>query len=146
MKISSPSFENNSAIPPQFTCQGEGFSPQLDFSEVPGESKSLALIVEDPDAPNGNWVHWLVWNIPADTTTIPENVGPKFAVQGNNSSPKAAYEGPCPPSGTHRYFFKLYALSHELTLPAGSPRDQLLKEMEDRIIDQAQLMGTFKKP
>ncbi len=145
MKISSPSFENSALIPPKFTCQGIDVSPELHISEVPGEAKSLALLVEDPDAPNGNWVHWVVWNIPTDTEIIPENVGPKFAVQGNNSWPKAQYGGPCPPSGTHRYFFKLFALNRMLDLPAGSTRDDLMKAMEDRVIAQSQLMGIFRK-
>ena len=145
MKISSPNFENKSSIPAKYTCQGNNISPELDISEVPGESKSLTLILEDPDAPSGTWVHWVVWNIPPDTEKIPENVGNKLGVLGTNSSSNVAYGSPCPPSGTHRYFFKLYALGKMLDLPPGSSRDDLLKAMQDTILDQAQLMGTYKK-
>jgi Raf kinase inhibitor-like YbhB/YbcL family protein len=145
MKLSSPDFENNMPIPEKFTCEGSDTSPELHISEVPGETQSLALIMEDPDAPNGNWVHWVAWNIPPETEIIPANAGPKFAVQGNNSWPKAEYGGPCPPSGTHRYFFNLYALTRKLDLPAGSTRDELLKAMEGRIIDHVQLMGIYRK-
>lgn len=145
MKIRSPNFENGGLIPPKYSCQGEDVSPELQISEVPGEAKSLALLMEDPDAPNGNWVHWVVWNIPVETETIPENVGLKFAAQGNNSGSETGYSGPCPPSGTHRYYFKLFALSRLLELPAGATRDDLMKAMQDRVIAQSQLMGIFRK-
>ena len=145
MKLTSPNFENNSLIPPKYTCQGLDISPELEISDVLEDAKSLALLVDDPDAPSGNWNHWVIWNIPANTKIIPENVGAKFAVQGNNSWPKQSYGGPCPPSGSHRYFFKLYALSQPLDLPPTANKADLEKAMQGLIIDEAQLMGTYKK-
>lgn len=145
MKLSSPNFENQSAIPTEYTCQGKDINPELHISEVLAEAKSLALIIDDPDAPNGTWTHWVIWNIPPETKIIPANVGPAFAVQGNNSWPKPEYGGPCPPTGTHRYFFKLYALSEMLNLPAGSTKADLEKAMAGKTIDEVQLMGTYKK-
>lgn len=145
MKLSSPNFENNAAIPPKYTCQGLGISPQLNIIDVPEDAKSLALIIDDPDAPSGNWNHWIVWNIPAETKTIPENADPKFAIQGNTSAGKQSYGAPCPPSGVHRYFFKLYALSKMLDLPATSNKADLEKAMEGFVVDETQLMGTYKK-
>lgn len=145
MKIVSPNFENNGDIPEKYTCQGQDISPALEISDVPEDAKSLALIVDDPDAPNGNWNHWLVWDIPANIKTIPENVGTKFATQGNNSWPKKGYGGPCPPTGAHRYFFKLFALKEMLNLPETTTKMELEKAMEGKIIDQAQTMGTYRK-
>lgn len=145
MNISSPNFENSALIPPDFTCQGNGFSPELHISEIPAHTVSLALIMEDPDAPNPPWTHWVMWNIPPETTIIPKNVGTSFAVQGNNSWPQKGYGGPCPPSGTHRYFFKLYALTKELNLPDTATREDLLKAMEGLIIEEDQYMGIVRK-
>jgi len=145
MILTSPNFENKSPIPPEFTCQGKNASPELHISEVPAEAKSLALIIDDPDAPNSTWTHWVVWNIPIDTKIIPANVGPHFAIQGNNSWSKSEYGGPCPPTGSHRYFFKLFALTETVNLPAGSSKADLEKAMEDKKIDETQLMGIYKK-
>lgn len=145
MKITSSAFENNGKIPPKFTCQGLDISPDLQIENVPAGTASLAIIMDDPDAPNGTWNHWLVWNIDPQTKLIPENVANDFAIMGNNSWPKQSYGGPCPPSGNHRYFFKLFALKTILDLPAGSSKEALLKAMEGKIIEEAQLMGTYKK-
>lgn len=145
MKIVSPNFENNGDIPEKYTCQGSDISPALEISDVPEETQSLALIVDDPDASDGNWNHWLVWDIPASIKIIPENVGTKFATQGNNSWPKKGYGGPCPPNGAHRYFFKLFALKEKLNLPDTTTKIELEKAMEGKIIDQAQTMGTYRK-
>jgi hypothetical protein len=145
MKISSPNFANNELIPQKFTCQGQDISPELQIADIPEDTKSLALIMEDPDAPMGTWNHWVMWNIDPQTKVIPENSVPPKAVQGNNSWPKAAYGGPCPPSGAHRYFFKLYALKTTLDLPAGSTKEQLLQAMEGQIIEEAQLLGIYRK-
>lgn len=145
MKITSSAFENNGKIPPKFTCQGLDISPDLKIEGVPTGTASLAIIMDDPDAPNGTWNHWLVWNIDPQTELIPENVANDFAIMGNNSWPKQSYGGPCPPSGNHRYFFKLFALKTMLDLPAGSTKEALLKAMEGQIIEEAQLMGTYKK-
>lgn len=145
MIISSPNFNNNELIPAKFTCQGLDISPQLEIFDIPEDAQSLALIMEDPDAPNGTWVHWLLWNISPQTQVILENSIPAKAIQGNNSWPKPHYGGPCPPSGAHRYFFKLFALDCLLDLPAGSTKTELEKDMENHIIEQAQLMGIYRK-
>ena len=117
MKISSPAFENNSKIPEKYTCDGENVNPPLKIEGVLKEAKSLVLIVDDPEAHMGTFLHWLVWNIPPETDFIEENSLPKRAVQGKNDFGKENYGGPCPPFGTHRYFFKLYALDKILDLP-----------------------------
>ncbi|MCU7551228.1 YbhB/YbcL family Raf kinase inhibitor-like protein [Chitinophagaceae bacterium LB-8] len=144
MKLESSDFKHGEAIPSVFTCQGEDRSPSLKISDVPAEAKSLVLILDDPDAPNGRWVHWLVWNIPPETGGIDGNHVPKEAVQGKNSWGRTSYGGPCPPSGTHRYFFKLYALDEMLSLSSADVK-ALEKEMEPYIIDQSELMGTYSK-
>jgi Raf kinase inhibitor-like YbhB/YbcL family protein len=144
MKIKSSEFKHGEAIPPVFTCQGDDKSPPLKISDVPAEAKSLVLIVDDPDAPGGTWVHWLVWNIPPDTGVFDQNHVPNGAVQGKNSWGRAGYGGPCPPSGTHRYFFKLYALDDMLQLSSADVQ-QLEKAMKPHIIEQCELMGTYRK-
>jgi Raf kinase inhibitor-like YbhB/YbcL family protein len=145
MKISSPGFENNQSIPAKFTCQGKNVSPELQITGTPAEAKSLTLIVDDPDAPMGVWTHWVVWNIPANTTFIIENSAPSFSTQGVTSFGKNEYGGPCPPSGTHRYFFKIYALDTELTIPASSNKNDLLNAIKDHILDSAELIGKYQK-
>jgi Raf kinase inhibitor-like YbhB/YbcL family protein len=145
MQLSTPSFANNSSVPVKFTCQGQNINPELQISGVPSDAKSLALILDDPDAPNGDFVHWVVWNIPANTKSIPENASAKFAVQGSNGASKQQYMGPCPPTGIHRYFFRLYALASLLEIPTTSIKADLLKAMEGKILDETQLMGTYRK-
>ena len=145
MKISSPAFENNSKIPEKYTCDGENINPPLKIEGVPKEAKSLVLIVDDPDAPIGTFLHWLVWNIPPETNFIEENSLPEGAVQGRNDFGKENYGGPCPPFGTHRYFFKVYALDKVFDLPPGSTLKEVEKEMEGHILDQAQLVGLYQK-
>lgn len=122
LQISSPAFDHGGAIPARFTCDGQDISPKLVFGAVPAGTRSLALIVDDPDAPVGTWVHWMVWNIPPQTRESGENSVPAGAVQGLNDWKRYRYGGPCPPSGTHCYFFKLYALDTTLTLPPAPPR------------------------
>lgn len=143
MNISSPEFKNNEPIPAKFTCQGDGINPKLEMSGVPVETKSLALIMDDPDAPMGTFTHWLIWNIDPKTVTIKENSAP--GVQGENSVKESVYIGPCPPSGTHRYFFKLYALDSMLDLNAGASKSQLESEIAKHELAHAELMGTYKK-
>jgi Raf kinase inhibitor-like YbhB/YbcL family protein len=143
--ISSPVFENNGGIPAKYTCDGEDINPALLIQGVPANSKSLALIVDDPDAPRGMWVHWVVWNIDPKTTEIRENSVPKDAVQGINDFRRQNFGGPCPPSGTHRYYFKLYALDTVLNLGTSSEKTDLEKAMKGHIISQAQIMGTYKR-
>ncbi|MBU4312523.1 MAG: YbhB/YbcL family Raf kinase inhibitor-like protein [Candidatus Omnitrophica bacterium] len=142
MKTLSPEFENNGFIPKKFTCQGEDVSPTLIIENIPKETKSLALIVDDPDAPVGTWVHWVVFDIPL-INRIEENSIP--GKQGRNDFGRKDYGGPCPPSGTHRYFFKIYALDKILNLTEGIARKELEKAMEGHILGQAELIGLYKK-
>ena len=143
MKLNSDAFEHNGMIPSKYTCKGENINPQLKWGDVPEGTKSFALIVDDPDAPGGNWVHWLVKDIPADVREIKENGVPGTQVE--NDFGKEAYGGPCPPSGVHRYFFKLYALDVMLNLEAGLTKKDLLRKMEGHIIEEAQIIGKFKR-
>jgi len=141
MKISSPSFKNNEKIPSKYTCQGENINPSLLFVEVPGQTKSLALIMDDPDAPNETFVHWVLFNIPI-VEEIKEN---SFeGIEGVNSSSAMGYIGPCPPSGTHRYFFKLYALDIILNLKKSCKKQDLEKAMKKHILSKAELIGLYK--
>ncbi len=142
MKISSPEFEHNEMIPSQFTCDGEDINPTLIIEDIPLETKSLALIVDDPDAPMGTWVHWVVYDIPV-TNQIQEDSIP--GKQGMNDFRKKDYGGPCPPSGTHRYFFKLYALDQELNLDEGLSKRDAENAMEGHILAQAELIGLYKR-
>ncbi|MBN2007362.1 MAG: YbhB/YbcL family Raf kinase inhibitor-like protein [Anaerolineae bacterium] len=146
--LSSPAFVHENAIPPQYTCDGNNLSPALEWSEPPAGTQSLALIVDDPDAPAGTWVHWVVYNIPPDARGFAEaySAGPDDGSRnGKNSSRNLGYDGPCPPSGTHRYFFKLYALDTLLDLDSGATAAQLLKAVEGHVLAQAELMGTYAR-
>lgn len=142
MKIASPAFADKAMIPKKYTCQGEDISPPLKISDIPAGTLSLSLINDDPDAPGRTWDHWLIWNI-KPTGEIRENSAP--GTQGKNSWGRNNYGGPCPPSGTHRYFFKLYALDCELDLPAGAPKAQLEAAMQGHILEQAELIGLYRK-
>lgn len=149
MKLTSSAFENNGNIPEKYTCEGEEVSPPLEISEVPEGAKSLVLLMDDPDVPknlrpDGMWDHWVVWNMPADTTSIAEGSNPS-GVLGKNSAGSTAYQGPCPPDAEHRYFFKLYALDTELDLPEGSSKADVESAMEGHILEQAELMGKYNK-
>lgn len=145
MKLLSPAFENNQYIPPQYTCDGQNINPLLQILEVPENAKSLVLIMDDPDAPLGNWVHWLVWNIDPKTKEIAPNSSPPLAIQGITSFGQAGYGGPCPPSGTHRYFFKLYALDVILDLSPHSNKTQLETAMKNHIIAKTELIGLYQR-
>ena len=142
MKLTSPEFTHNSMIPKKFTCQGEDINPHLVIEEIPPSAVSLALINDDPDAPVGTWDHWIVFNIPP-SEKIAQNSVP--GTQGKNSWGRNDYGGPCPPSGTHRYFFKIYALDTKLDLPEGASKQQVEQAMEEHILDQAELIGLYKK-
>ena len=142
MKITSPDFEPNGSIPKKFTCQGEDVNPALLIEGVPQQAKTLALIMDDPDAPMGTWVHWVVYNIPV-TSKIEENSVP--GEQGSNNFGKQDYGGPCPPSGTHRYFFKLYALDARLDLQGKVDKKALERALEGHILDKAEIIGMYKK-
>jgi Raf kinase inhibitor-like YbhB/YbcL family protein len=143
MTITSPEFRHNGIISPRFTCQGEDINPTLEISGVAGGAQSLALITDDPDAPVGVWTHWVVFDINPATTVIKENSVP--GVQGWNDFRRVQWGGPCPPSGTHRYFFKLYALDKKLGLKAGASREQVERAMEGHILEKAELIGLYKK-
>lgn len=144
MKITSSAFQEGANIPSKFTCDGADTSPPLQIADVPSDAKTLALITDDPDAPSGLFTHWTVWNIPVQTGSIGEGSVPK-GVQGINDFGKSGYGGPCPPSGTHRYYFKIFALDRDLDLPFGAKRDQLDAAMKGHVIAQGQLMGRYSR-
>lgn len=144
MKISSSAFADGQSIPAVYTCDGNDTSPPLAISGAPAGAKSLALIVDDPDAPGGTFDHWVVWNIPADTNSIAEGQSPR-GVSGRNGFGKNGYGGPCPPDREHRYFFKVYALDTMLSLPASTTRVDLEKAMKGHVIGQGQFMGRYNR-
>jgi Raf kinase inhibitor-like YbhB/YbcL family protein len=145
MRISSPAFQEGGTIPEKFSKNGQNVSPELKIEGTPSEAKSLALIVDDPDAPVGLFTHWLVWNIDPKTTEITEGSVPQGGVQGTNDFPSQHYDGPQPPSGTHRYFFKVFALDKTLDLKAGAKRREVDAAMKGHIMAQGQLMGKYAK-
>lgn len=140
--VTSPAFRHNCAIPKKFTCQGDDINPEIQINGIPAGAKSLALVVDDPDAPMGTWDHWLVWNIPVKEK-IAENSVP--GIEGTNSANERHYHGPCPPSGTHRYFFKVYALDTELGLDQVSRKKDLEKAMQGHVLAQGELIGLYGK-
>ncbi|MFC1807712.1 YbhB/YbcL family Raf kinase inhibitor-like protein [Candidatus Omnitrophota bacterium] len=142
MKISSPEFKHKEYIPSKFTCQGDDINPALVIDGIPDEAKSLALIVDDPDAPMGMWVHWVVFNIPIGPRIEEDAIPGK---QGSNDFGRNNYGGPCPPSGTHRYFFKIYALDMTLNLEEGITKKELEAAMAGHILDKDELIGLYKK-
>ena len=145
MLIASAAFERNSSIPKKYTCDGENVNPPLTFSGVPENAKSLALIMDDPDAPRGTWVHWTMWNIDPSTINITVDSVPAGAVEGTTSSGKSVYGGPCPPSGTHHYYFKLYALDTILDLNKSSEKQELESAIEGHVLGQAELVGLYSR-
>jgi hypothetical protein len=142
LTVKSQSFGQNQKIPRKFTCDGEDVNPSLKIEHVPPEAKSLVLIVDDPDAPGGTWDHWVVWNI-VPTERVEENTVP--GTQGLNSFGKQSYGGPCPPSGTHRYFFKVYALDTELKLPSSSRKKDVEKAMQNQMLAKGELVGLYSR-
>src|SRR3989338_900721 len=145
MLIASAAFERNSSIPKKNTCVGENVNPPLTFSGVPENAKSLSLIMDDPDAPRGTWVHWTMWNIDPSTINISVGSVPAGAVEGTTSSGKSGYGGPCPPSGTHHYYFKLYALDTTLNLNKSLEKQGLESAMEGHVLGQAELVGLYSR-
>jgi hypothetical protein len=145
MQITSTAFGQNQAIPSIYTCDGRNISPPLSINGVPTAAKSLVLIVDDPDAPSGDFVHWLAWNISPDTKEIAENSIPSGGIEGTADFEKPGWGGPCPPSGTHRYQFKIYALDNELNLVPSARKKDLENAMVGHILDQAQLTGLYKR-
>lgn len=150
MKLESSAFKTGGAIPAKYTCDGEDISPPLSWSDVPANARSLALIADDPDAPRGTWVHWIAWNIPTKPPTLREgfpkqDTSSSQIKQGMTDFKRPGYGGPCPPSGTHRYFFKLYALDTVLNLPSQTSKSELEKAMRGHVVEQAELMGTYQR-
>lgn len=146
MKITSTDFGDGGNIPKRFTCDDQNVNPALQIAGVPAAAKSLALIVDDPDAPRGIFTHWLLWNLPPDLKEIVAGSTPNNAVQGRNDFGKTNYQGPCPPSGQHRYYFRFYALDGAVKLTAGADRKALEKAMEGHVLAQATLMGRYARP
>jgi Raf kinase inhibitor-like YbhB/YbcL family protein len=145
MKIDCPVLLSDNFLPSQYSCDGEGFNPPLKFIDVPAEAKSLALIMEDPDAPAGTYAHWLLWNIHPSVQEIEENSVPLGAVEGYNDSGAAGYAPPCPPNGTHRYIFRLYALDQNLNLEPDIVKDRLEAECRAHLIQDAELITHYER-
>lgn len=151
LKLTSPAFETGGTIPKKFTCDGPDVSPALKWSDPPSGTQSFAVIMDDPDAPMGTWVHWVLYDLPADARELPEGVPKQSelssgARQGRNDFPHVGYGGPCPPRGpAHRYFFKLYALDGKTGLKAGATKADLEKAMKGHVLGQGELMGRYKR-
>jgi hypothetical protein len=149
-KLTSTAFAAGEKIPRKYTCDGDDISPPLQWTDAPPNTQSFALISDDPDAPVGTWVHWVLYNVPGTTTTLPEAVPKQDELadgsrHGRSSWGRSAYGGPCPPGGTHRYFFKLYALDVVLDLAPGAGKEQLLQAMQGHILAQTELMGLYSR-
>lgn len=151
-ELTSTAFQQGDPIPPKYSCDGEDVSPPLSWGEPPATTQSLALIMDDPDAPGGTWDHWILFNIPPGLRTLQEdlpvtgnNQNPESIFVGSNSWGQPGYGGPCPPSGTHRYFFKLYALDTTISLLPGATKQELLQAIDGHILAESELMGTFSR-
>lgn len=149
MKVTSTAFPEGGAIPTKYTCDGQDVSPPLQWSGVPSAAQSLALVCDDPDAPGKTWVHWVVYDLPPNNAGLSENIRPETlpsgGKQGLNDFKRTGYGGPCPPNGTHRYYFRLYALDQQTSLGDGATKEQLMKAMASHILAQSELMGTYKR-
>jgi len=150
IEVKSAAFEEAGMIPKKYTADGDDVSPPLSWSDLPEATKSVALLCDDPDAPVGDWVHWVIFNMPADTRALEEAVSKdqtlsNGAVQGTNGWGEIGYRGPAPPGGTHRYFFKLYALDAKLNLPPGASKADLLKAMKGHVLAEGRLMGKYTR-
>ncbi len=150
IEVRSSAFGEGERIPSDFTCDGADMSPPIEWSGVPASAQSLAIIADDPDAPSGNWTHWLVYDLPPDLTHLPAGIAagealPGGALQGRTDFRKTGYGGPCPPSGEHRYFFRVYALDAMLHLKSGVSKQELLRAMQGHILAEGALMGTYDR-
>ncbi len=150
LKIRSSAFNDGERIPKKYTCDGEDVSPPLTWEDVPEETVTLTIISDDPDAPSKTWTHWLIFNIPPELNGLPEDVEKvgeleNGIMQGFNDFGRIGYGGPCPPSGVHRYFFKLYALDTRLDLEPGTSKEELLEAMEGHIIEKAEMIGLYSR-
>jgi Raf kinase inhibitor-like YbhB/YbcL family protein len=149
--LTSPAFDHGAMIPTKYTCDGQNVSPPLEWTSVPTGTMSFAIICDDPDAPMGTWVHWIYYDIPANAKGLPEDVGPQEhpkcgGTQGTSDFGSIGYGGPCPPGGTHRYFFKSYALDVMLDLAPGATKSEVVKSMKGHILEKLELMGRYKRP
>lgn len=142
LKVFSTAFSHNGHIPAEYTCDGKDINPPIEVADIPEGTKSLAMIMEDPDAPRGVFDHWVVWNIPPNEA-IAEESNP--GISGLNDFGKTGYGGPCPPSGVHRYFFRLYALDIKLDIPAGADKQTLIDAMQGHILGQGETMGLYQR-
>lgn len=150
LELTSTAFANGDPIPMKYTCDDQDISPPLQWKDPPEGTRSFALICDDPDAPVGTWVHWVLYNLPGSTLSLPEAVPsdadlPDGGQHGQNSWGRSDYGGPCPPGGTHRYFFKLYALDTELELDAGASKEELLRVMEGHVLASTETMGVYSR-
>ena len=150
ISVTSPAFTQGAVIPTKYTCDGEDVSPPLAWSGVPESAKSIAVIMDDPDAPRGTWTHWVLWNLPAETRELPEHLSTEKelktgARQGTNDFKRPGYSGPCPPPGTHRYLAKVYALDRRLDLAPGATKAELVKAMEGHVLATGELMGRYSR-
>jgi hypothetical protein len=145
MQLINPHFKMGETIPAKYTCDGENINPSFTIKDVPEGTHSLVLIADDPDAPPGDWVHWVLWNLGADLAEIKEGEIPEGAIEGMTDFGRRGYGGPCPPSGEHRYFFKLYALDKVLDLDHNATKQDVLEAMEGHIIEQAQVIGVYAR-
>lgn len=145
MELASPAFRHGGPIPAKYTCDGENVSPPLEWRDPPEEARALALVLDDPDAPAKVWVHWVLYNLPPGSGLLPEGTRGLEATtrQGRNDFGDVGYGGPCPPRGTHRYRFKLYALDTRLELPEGCSKDHLIETMKGHVLAEAELTGTY---
>ena len=150
LDVRSSAFEEGGAMPARYTCEGLDISPPLTWSSVPNGTRSFALIVDDRDAPGGAFVHWVIYNLPPDKQRLSRDVPnqrtlPSGALQGKNGAGSIGYTGPCPPNGTHRYFFKVYALDTELDLGAGATKEEVVSAMEGYVLARGRLLGTYQR-
>lgn len=145
LHVTSPAFQPGQAIPRVHSCHGDDVSPELAIAGVPQGAAALALVVDDPDAPRGTWTHWTAWDLPAGTAALAEGK-PAPGVEGTTSSGEVGYHGPCPPSGTHRYFFRVFALDRKLGLPPGASVEDVWAALDKHVLAWGELMGTFTRP
>jgi Raf kinase inhibitor-like YbhB/YbcL family protein len=143
LSVKSPAFESGKLIPKKYTCDGQDINPPLTIEGIPKEAKTIVLLVDDPDAPSGTFDHWVVWNIPPSISKISENTVP--GIEGMNGARQMGYMGPCPPSGTHRYFFKVYAINTELSLGVGSKKKDVEKAIQNHILSKGELMAIYRR-
>lgn len=150
IELKSSAFKDGGMIPSQFTCDGDDISPRLSWDRIPDRAQSIALIMDDPDAPRGTWVHWVIYNIPPDSLSLHEDIPADEELSGGafhgiNSWGNTGYGGPCPPNGIHRYFFKIYALDEKVLTSPGATKQQLEDAMKGHILDEGQLMGMYER-